>query len=225
MMERLMELPIYQKDPKTNKFNPNLMTKLIRCFRSHPKIMEFSNKKFYDSDLLPKGLPGEFIDISMNDFSILNLFFSIAEFTHWATGWRFLPNKNFPVIFVPCFGESMRDEVTYSTYNESQIAIVMNYIKQILSAGINNRKVEECHIGVITPYKKQCLKLAQRFEFNNWYDIEVGTVETFQGREKPVIIISTVRSGTDNVGFLNNPKVRTVVYRERLGNLVYHLIS
>lgn len=34
-----------------------------------------------------------------------------------------------------------------------------------------------------------------------------ASVELFQGKEKSVIIISTVRSGQQDIGFLNNPKV------------------
>jgi helicase MOV-10 len=185
-MERLMELPIYQKDPATNAYNPNLITKLVRSFRSHPKIIEFSNKRFYDGDLIAKAHP---------------------ELTDWALGWPFLPNQQFPVIFVPCVSETKRDEFSYSAYNDHQVAIVLNYVKQILCYGINAEKILASDIGIISPYKKQCQKIAQRLEQNEWAEVEVGTCETFQGREKPVIIISTVRSGSDKVGFLDNPKV------------------
>lgn len=39
------------------------------------------------------------------------------------------------------------------------------------------------------------------------YNIMTASVELFQGKEKPIIIISTVRSGQQGIGFLNNPKV------------------
>ena len=48
----------------------------------------------------------------------------------------------------------------------------------------------------------------------NWSDITVGSTEQFQGQERKVIIISTVRSQVEllkedfefNLGFLKNPK-------------------
>jgi helicase MOV-10 len=50
--------------------------------------------------------------------------------------------------------------------------------------------------------------------YANWQDIEVGSTEQFQGREKRIILISTVRSQVEllkedfkfNLGFLDNPK-------------------
>lgn len=50
--------------------------------------------------------------------------------------------------------------------------------------------------------------------------IEVGSTEAFQGKEKRVIIISTVRSRADlllhdrkyNIGFVNNEKVNNHIH-------------
>lgn len=53
------------------------------------------------------------------------------------------------------------------------------------------------------------------FGKQGWSDIKVGTVEEFQGDERVIIIVTTVRSKPDllemdekfNLGFLDNPKV------------------
>ena len=49
-------------------------------------------------------------------------------------------------------------------------------------------------IGVITPYKKQQQKILRLFQAKGLGDIEVGTVEIFQGREKRVVVACCVRS-------------------------------
>ena len=54
-------------------------------------------------------------------------------------------------------------------------------------------------IGIISPYSDQVNYIKSRT------DIEVKTVDGFQGREKDIIIISTVRSNKwGNIGFLRD---------------------
>lgn len=62
-------------------------------------------------------------------------------------------------------------------------------------------------IGIISPYKKQCKKIRAACRNHYWDGIQIGSVEVFQGKEKPIIIVSTVRSDGRNIGFLDNPKV------------------
>ena len=62
-----------------------------------------------------------------------------------------------------------------------------------------NDGVEESDIGIISPYADQ-VKLIQENT-----PVEVKTVDGFQGREKEIIIISTVRSNEyGNIGFLKD---------------------
>ncbi|KAG0494866.1 hypothetical protein HPP92_005860 [Vanilla planifolia] len=69
-------------------------------------------------------------------------------------------------------------------------------------------------IGVITPYRQQVLKLQKALETLEIPNIKVGSVEQFQGQERKVIIISTVRSTVKhnkfdrvyNLGFLTNSR-------------------
>jgi hypothetical protein len=58
LMERLMELPVYQKNPLTRTYDKRMITKLIYNFRSHSKIIELPNKAFYDGDLVAKATSG-----------------------------------------------------------------------------------------------------------------------------------------------------------------------
>lgn len=64
-------------------------------------------------------------------------------------------------------------------------------------------------IGIISPYKSQVrqikgaiAKIRHKLCLSGNNDIEVNTVDAYQGREKDIIIISTVR--TQNLGFLRD---------------------
>ncbi|KAG8945977.1 hypothetical protein FRC00_009840 [Tulasnella sp. 408] len=111
-------------------------------------------------------------------------------------------------------GENKRDK---SRVNETEAKIVCDLIEDLLAQNPNLRGES---IGVIAPYAAQITLLGrllqtdsvphQRFveslgEFRaaETASIEVKTVDGFEGREKEVIIFSTVRSNpTGYIGFL-----------------------
>jgi helicase MOV-10 len=84
-----------------------------------------------------------------------------------------------------------------------------------LTGGPFREAVDQKDIGIIAPYIRQVYKLKAKLKDNGWEDIEVGTTETYQGREKRVILISTVRSKRNllsfdskfKLGFVANAKV------------------
>ena len=81
-----------------------------------------------------------------------------------------------------------------SIINTVEAEIAVNVAQDYLTAG-----VEEDDIGIISPYADQ-VKIIQENT-----PVEVKTVDGFQGREKEIIIISTVRSNEHgNIGFLND---------------------
>ena len=76
-------------------------------------------------------------------------------------------------------------------------------------------QIQAKEIGVITPYRRQVQKIRQKLRKDEkTKEVMVGSTEEFQGQERRVIIVSTVRSSpeyvyTDNqykLGFLKNPK-------------------
>lgn len=185
MLERLMKLPVYQRDPIDNQFDSTLITKLIKNYRSHEAILWFSNKMFYQSELKPCAL---------------------VQNTGWALNWPMLPSPMFPIIFESTMGKLAREQDSASYFNRKEIELVDFYLSKIIAHGINERNVKQEDIGVVSPYKKQCIKLKQMCQRHGWNEIQIGSVEAFQGREKPVMILTTVRSGTNGVGFLSNTK-------------------
>ena len=92
---------------------------------------------------------------------------------------------------------------------------MLEILKDLLRShnGCAKRLVED-DIGIITPYNKQAQKLKRLLRMEGLEKVKVGSTETFQGQERRVIIISTVRSSEDyvssdvlhNLGFLENPK-------------------
>ena len=92
--------------------------------------------------------------------------------------------------------------------------------------GSEGHQIQEKEVGIITPFCLQCDTILQRLKEEGIIDIEVGTPEYYQGREKEIIILSTVRSRTfgDNehnkhLGFLSDPK-RTNVALTRAKSLL-----
>jgi DNA polymerase alpha-associated DNA helicase A len=69
-----------------------------------------------------------------------------------------------------------------------------------------NDGLKEHQIGIVTPYAAQARKI-QLMMGEKWQDIEVGSVDGFQGREKEAIILTLVRSNNNgNIGFLSEKR-------------------
>uniref|UniRef100_A0A1B6GSP2 RNA helicase n=1 Tax=Cuerna arida TaxID=1464854 RepID=A0A1B6GSP2_9HEMI len=193
LLERLMKhVDLYKRDPVSG-YNNQYLTKLVQNYRSHPAILRIPNRLFYDNELETKGNP-----------DIINM----------AVGWEVLPNPQFPLIFHGIQGKDQRESNSPSYFNRQEIDQVIIYLKKLFNFGLpNGYKVKNEDIGVITPYRKQVQKFRKAFSILGW-DIKVGSVEEFQGSEKLIVFISTVRSSIAlvdedyrfNLGFLKNPK-------------------
>jgi len=93
---------------------------------------------------------------------------------------------------------------------------------ELLEKLLNIKDIDPKSIGIITPYRKQADKIKKRLHHqslqqndNRLKQIDVGTVEIFQGQERKIIIVSTVRSREESrldddrrfkIGFVNNYK-------------------
>jgi len=73
-----------------------------------------------------------------------------------------------------------------------------DFIKKLVEQLTREKSIDRRSIGVISAYKEQVYLLRNLLGGG----IDVNTVDGFQGREKPIIIVSTVR--TRGIGFLRD---------------------
>jgi predicted DNA helicase len=94
-----------------------------------------------------------------------------------------------------------RDTETLSSFNVAECDLCKRMVDYLIS----KLKVDNKDIGIITPYSAQVANLCNKIPYDEYKGLEISTVDGFQGREKEIIIISTVRSNEDgNIGFLRD---------------------
>ncbi|KAM7280885.1 hypothetical protein ACFE04_008019 [Oxalis oulophora] len=172
-----------------NSENENYMTKLVRNYRCHSEILHLPSVLFYNGEL-----------IASKDEDRSSFINSVS----------FLPDKEFPILFFGIQGCDEREGSNPSWFNRIEASKVVEIIQELLGGG----KLTENDIGVIAPYRQQVLKIKKALEILDLSGITVGSVEQFQGQERQVIIISTVRSTVKHnefdrahcLGFLSNPR-------------------
>jgi len=95
-----------------------------------------------------------------------------------------------------------------SYLNRTEASNVEKIITRFFKAGVQPQD-----IGIITPYEGQRSYVVQSMQANgtfkkeNYKEIEVASVDAFQGREKDFIVLSCVRSNDhQGIGFLSDPR-------------------
>lgn len=150
-------------------------------------LMKFPNKKFYNNKLR--------CDADVKDIHIREKFsdYDIKS----------------PLVFLNTNSLKSNGEKQYdnssSIYNplEAKLAseIAKNYLKL---------KIPKKNIGIIALYNDQ-VDLIQKMT-----NVEVNTVDGFQGKEKEIIIVSNVRSNDDNkTGFINDNRINVSLTRAK----------
>lgn len=116
------------------------------------------------------------------------------------------------VIYRTALGNHMR-ELTHTQkgkFNQRELDVIE---KEVL-LGLEEVAASHEEIGFVTPYRKQVEKAARQFGSG----IESDTIHKYQGREKPIMIMSTVldqtKAGKMGMKFVNDPcKVNVAVSR------------
>ena len=123
-----------------------------------------------------------------------NALWQVADLAH-VRNWP----ENWTAMFFPVQGREESRKGGSSIQNQAEAEAVEALVKRVLGMGV---KPEE--IGVIAPYLDQVKRLKRLIRDPK---VEIHSVDAFQGREKEVMIVSTVRSNAKgNLGFLTDER-------------------
>lgn len=118
-------------------------------------------------------------------------------------------SSNKPVVFLNVEGREEYSEGSYINRVEADVAAEIVYM-------LKKNGVKESDIGVITPYRAQRTRIKNKVGGN----VEVNTVDSFQGREKSVIIYSVTGTRERTVEFAGNRNRFNVAVTRAINKLI-----
>ncbi len=105
-----------------------------------------------------------------------------------------------PFLFLDTAGKGFEESTppgSASLLNQGEAELVLGRARALLEAGLDPRE-----LAIIAPYRAQAERLAEKL---GRPEVEVDTVDAFQGREKDVVLLSLVRSNEkQQLGFLED---------------------
>jgi regulator of nonsense transcripts 1 len=156
-------------------------------YRMHPCLSEFPSNMFYDGSL-------------QNGVTVTERLRKDVDFP-----W---PVAEMPMMFWANNGTEEISASGTSYLNRTEAANVEKVVTRFFKAG-----VKPSAIGVITPYEGQrsyivsTMQNTGTFKKEDYKEVEVASVDAFQGREKDFIVLSCVRSNDNQgIGFLSDPR-------------------
>lgn len=170
-------------------------------YRMHPELSEFPSNFFYEGSL-QNGVCADERKLKL-DFP-----------------W---PQPDRPMFFLITQGPEELASSGTSYLNRTEASNVEKITTRFLKAGIRPDQ-----IGIITPYEGQRAYLVQYMQYQGslhaklYQEIEIASVNAFQGREKDLIIMSCVRSNEhEGIGFLNDPRrLNVALTRAKYGIII-----
>lgn len=156
-------------------------------YRMHPHLAAFPSNMFYEGSL-------------QNGVTIQERLRKDVDFP-----W---PVMDTPMMFWSNLGNEEISASGTSYLNRTEASNVEKVVTRFFKAG-----VKPADIGVITPYEGQrsyivtTMQNTGTFKKESYKEVEVASVDAFQGREKDYIVLSCVRSNENQgIGFLSDPR-------------------
>ncbi|KAK1784903.1 hypothetical protein P4O66_018343 [Electrophorus voltai] len=163
------------------KYGDSVVRMLTTQYRMNSTIMQWASEQMYQGKLTAHPSVEKHL---LKDLA------GVAE----------LEETNMPLLLIDTAGcglNEMEDTDEQSKGNQGEVDIVALHVKTLTDAGVQAKD-----IAVIAPYNLQVDLLRQKLS-NEHPELEIKSVDGFQGREKEVVLLSLVRSNRKGeVGFL-----------------------
>ncbi|KAI6659322.1 DNA replication ATP-dependent helicase/nuclease DNA2 [Oopsacas minuta] len=182
---------------KLSEDHPDTVLTLTSQYRMNDSIMSIANHLIYGNQMQSAGK-----DISTSKLCFSSWDENIEEWIVDCVS----PDK--PVILINTdLLESHEIEMNQRVCNMLEIRILKQITCSLFKLGILGSQ-----IGIISPYRQQVALLDSAINCELRVPIEISTVDSFQGRDKDCIIVSTVRNNTEGkIGELLIDKHRLTV--------------
>lgn len=161
-------------------------------YRMHPEISSFPSRRFYSSKIRD----GENVTVP-----------------HGGRAY-FLDGR--PYTFIQVDGDEVKGPAQ-STYNVMEANVVVDLVVQLVG-GSGNYRCSSDKLRIITFYTAQVFLLRKKLDEAGFKDVLVATVDSSQGCEADVVIVSLVRSAS--AGFLKDDRRMNVALTRARHQLV-----
>jgi hypothetical protein len=243
---------VFSNDARLQKYDRSLLERLmaIGCeyhlldvqYRMSPTISAFSSAQFYEGRIRD--------GINVTDPQFLPQFLrqdhAVAGFMPSFLPFMFIDLRNSTEMLSTTKSRSNPEEVQFCAKFLQVLLVGAQSCFRSDAVKDSNVSPLTFSVGVISPYAEQVVDLIRHFKEvgliqraikdsidqdkfqgkteakNIVFDIEINTVDGFQGREKDFILISSVRSNSSgDIGFLADPRrMNVAVTRARYGLFV-----
>nr|XP_033798157.1 DNA replication ATP-dependent helicase/nuclease DNA2 isoform X1 [Geotrypetes seraphini] len=178
--------------------NKEAVVQLTVQYRMNSKIMALTNKLVYEGKLECGSEKVGTATVNLPNLKDLKL--KMELFTDYSETWLkdvlepsnavcFLNTEKVPA-------PETADKGGVSNVMEAKLVVFLTSL--FIKAGCKS-----CDVGIIAPYRQQLKIISELLAKSSVSNVEVNTVDKYQGRDKSIIIVSFVRSNTDgNLGDL-----------------------